>query len=170
MTDDQRVEMIMKEYDQYAERNRRFAEFVEQLLIGLLKAVEIQTSSVTHRLKDRDSLERKILSSTKYRALQDVTDVAGARITTFFANDVDTVADIIRRQDNFVMDISNSVDKRRVLRSDQIGYQSVHLVVSLPRERIRMESREFGGLKIEIQVRSLLQHAWAEIEHGYYKS
>jgi hypothetical protein len=40
----------------------------------------------------------------------------------------------------------------------------------LSKERIFTENREFEGLKIEIQIRSLLQHTWAEIEHAYYKA
>jgi hypothetical protein len=45
----------------------------------------------------------------------------------------------------------------------------LHLVASLSKKRIFAETREYEGLVIEIQIRSLLQHTWAEIEHAYYK-
>jgi putative GTP pyrophosphokinase len=99
-----------------------------------------------------------------------VTDLVGARVITYFADDVDRVARIIRNLDNFEIDPRNSVDKRRALQADQFGYQSLHLVALLSKRRIFTENREFEGLKIEIQIRSLLQHTWAEIEHAYYKA
>jgi hypothetical protein len=45
----------------------------------------------------------------------------------------------------------------------------LHLVASFSKKRIFAETREYEGLVIEIQIRSLLQHTWAEIEHAYYK-
>jgi len=47
---------------------------------------------------------------------------------------------------------------------------SLHYVVCLPTSRANLrENKQFAGLKAEIQIRSILQHAWAEIEHdlGY---
>jgi putative GTP pyrophosphokinase len=170
MDEDERVESIIVAYRSGADNYRRLGEDVERMLKDLLTAAEIPVSSVTHRLKDAESLQRKLLSSKKYETLGDITDIVGARVITYFSDDVDSVANIIRRVDNFAVDFTNSVDKRRELRPDQFGYQSLHLVVTLSQQRIFTENRSLQGMKIEIQVRSLLQHAWAEIEHAYYKS
>jgi putative GTP pyrophosphokinase len=56
------------------------------------------------------------------------------------------------------------------LAPDRFGYLSLHYVVSLSHNRaILTEYKKCAGIKAEIQVRSILQHAWAEIEHklGY---
>ena len=55
---------------------------------------------------------------------------------------------------------------------DRFGYVSLHYVLELSPERSRMsEYRRFAGLKAELQIRSLLQHVWAETEHDLgYKS
>jgi ppGpp synthetase/RelA/SpoT-type nucleotidyltranferase len=170
MTEDERIESIIAAYRRRNENYRRLGEDVERMLKDLLRAAVIPVSSVTNRLKDVDSLRRKLQSSNKYQTLTDITDIVGARVITYFSDDVDPVANIIRRLDNFAVDLTNSVDKRRELRPDQFGYQSLHLVATLSKQRIFNENRNLEGLKIEIQVRSLLQHAWAEIEHAYYKS
>jgi ppGpp synthetase/RelA/SpoT-type nucleotidyltranferase len=170
MNEDERIKAILGAYDRAADKYRRLGIDVEQLLKRLLGVAEIPISSIGHRLKERDSLEKKLRSSDKYKNLWDVTDTVGARVITFFADDVDRVADIICRQENFAIDWVNTVDKRRKLKSDQFGYQSLHLVASLSKQRIFSENSEYETLKIEIQVRSLIQHAWAEFEHAYYKS
>jgi hypothetical protein len=62
------------------------------------------------------------------------------------------------------------VDKRTTLDPDRFGYLSLHYVVSLNEGRLALpEYRNFDNVKFEIQIRSILQHAWAEIEHdlGY---
>jgi ppGpp synthetase/RelA/SpoT-type nucleotidyltranferase len=170
MTEDERIESLISAYRRRSDNYRRLGEDVQRMLQDLLTVAEIPVSSVTFRPKEIDSLRRKLRSSDKYQALTDITDIVGARVITFFADDVDRVANIIRRADNFAIDLANSIDKRRELRPDQFGYQSLHLVATLSKQRIFNENRNLDGLKIEIQVRSLLQHAWAEIEHAYYKS
>ena len=168
MTEEERVSTLLAEYETGAKTYQAFCERVEHLLNELLEISEIKISAVTSRLKARSSFEDKIRADKKYLSITDVTDVAGARVVTFFADDVDRVDELIR--DEFDIDIVNSLDKRAALRSDQFGYQSLHLVTSLNERRLTQpELQRFGGLKIEIQVRSLLQHAWAEIEHGSYK-
>jgi len=72
--------------------------------------------------------------------------------------------------DEFVVDNQNSVDKRKVLDADQFGYLSSHYVVKIKSSQVRRPGFErFGDCVAEIQLRSILQHAWAEIEHdlGY---
>lgn len=64
-------------------------------------------------------------------------------------------------------------DKSYVLRQEErLGYQSVHYLVMLKQNRTTLpEYRKFENLVAEIQVRTILQHAWAEIEHDIqYKS
>jgi putative GTP pyrophosphokinase len=66
---------------------------------------------------------------------------------------------------------SPMVDSHRAL-SDRFGYLSQHYIAWLKPERtILPEYRAFSDCKVEIQIRSISQHAWAEIEHDLgYKS
>lgn len=89
---------------------------------------------------------------------------------TYFEDDVDVAARLIEAE--FQVDNRNSVDKRAALDPDRFGYLSLHYVATLSVNRQSLaEYRRFPALKAEIQVRSILQHAWAEIEHDLgYKS
>jgi putative GTP pyrophosphokinase len=140
------------------------------LLKELLRASTIRVHSVDHRVKTQPDLRRKLSEKgTSYDSLADVHDLLGVRIITFFPDEVDVVADLVERQ--FEIDRTNSVDKRALLDPDRFGYLSRHYVVCLNEDRTQLaEHARFADQKFEIQIRSILQHAWAEIEHdlGYH--
>jgi ppGpp synthetase/RelA/SpoT-type nucleotidyltranferase len=95
-------------------------------------------------------------------------DVLGVRIITFFPDEVDKVADVVARE--FDIDDENSIDKRATHAPEEFGYMSLHYVARLNEARATLsENARFKGLPFEVQIRSILQHAWAEIEHdlGY---
>lgn len=66
----------------------------------------------------------------------------------------------------------NSIDKRKSIEPDRFGYMSLHYIVSLNKTRSKLpEYSDFSELKFEIQIRTILQHSWAKIEHKLgYKS
>jgi putative GTP pyrophosphokinase len=142
---------------------------VQRLLQELLRAAEIRPHSVRYRIKSKESVQRKVgRKDASYRTLRDVHDILGLRIITFFPDEVDDVARVI--EDEFDIDDENSVDKRSALDPDRFGYLSLHYVASLNGDRAQLtEHARFEDLCFEIQIRSILQHAWAEIEHdlGY---
>jgi hypothetical protein len=63
--------------------------------------------------------------------------------------------------------VIEKVDKTEQLHQEErLGYHSVHYVVALGDGRRGLpEYARYDGLLVEIQVRTVLQHAWAEIEH-----
>jgi putative GTP pyrophosphokinase len=46
----------------------------------------------------------------------------------------------------------------------EFGYESIHLLVELPVD-LREEARDFDCPAAEVQLRTILQEAWAEVEH-----
>lgn len=162
---------ILEDFDLANGVYRDFARAASELIQRILEASGISVHSVTWRPKERSSLVNKLSKPEKqYQSIHEITDLAGMRITTYFSNDVDVVAQIINQQ--FDIDQENSVDKRITADPAQFGYQSLHFVASMSTARSALvEYQRFSGLKIEIQIRSILQHAWAEIEHDIgYKS
>ncbi len=160
---------ILGEYDEHSLLYQTFVEKIQVLIGDLLEAEGIRVHSIGGRLKQRDNLAEKLSRpGASYASLTDVTDIAGVRIITYFEDEVDRVSSVIERE--FVIDVENSIDKRKALDPDQFGYMSVHYVANLAQSRSALgEYARFATCKIEIQVRSILQHAWAEIEHdlGY---
>ena len=161
---------LLVDFDAKRDVYNSFAKTVADLLERLLVAKNTSFHSISYRCKARLSLERKIDNKQSYSELEDITDLAGARVITHLSDDVDVVATMVESE--FKVDKINSIDKRAALDPDRFGYLSLHYVVSLKREREKLqEYSAFKGLKIEIQIRSILQHTWAEIEHDIgYKS
>jgi ppGpp synthetase/RelA/SpoT-type nucleotidyltranferase len=143
---------------------------VKDLLDRLLDERGIRVHSVATRVKERASLERKVRRhDPPYVSLDDITDLVGARVITYFPDEVDSVGSLIDAQ--FDVDRANSRDLRATIEPDRFGYVSLQYVVSVSPARAALpEWHRFSGTRFEIQVRSILQHAWAEIEHdrGYH--
>jgi putative GTP pyrophosphokinase len=161
---------ILNEFDQNKLLYSQFSTSMESLINTLLCASGITPHSVSSRVKERSSLLKKIEKKDKYTYLAELTDIIGIRAITHYSDDVDRIASIIEQE--FTIDIENSIDKRASLDPDRFGYLSLHYVVGLSENRSELiEYRRFEGLKLEIQIRSILQHTWAEIEHDIgYKS
>lgn len=146
-----------------------FAAKLADVIKDCLEARQITVHSVTHRAKDPASFERKAArlspnnpALAKYQnPMDEITDKAGVRIITYFLSTLQSVAKILDQE--FAV-----IERQTKLSSepDRLGYQSDHYLVKYKDERISLpEYSRFAGLVAEIQVRTILQHAWAEIEH-----
>lgn len=131
---------------------------------------KIQFHEIEGRIKDRESLKGKIEIKDKYTTLSEITDICGIRIITFFSDDVDKIAQLL--EDEFSLDKANSIDKRKSQDPTKFGYVSLHYILQLDGSRAELsENSFFKELKFEVQIRTILQHAWAEIEHDFgYKT
>jgi putative GTP pyrophosphokinase len=169
MEDPTIIRKILEEFDRKEILLRSFSEACARLTSQILSSDNLHVHSVTSRLKERPKLEEKVMREGKdYRALDSVTDVVGVRIITHFEDEVDTIGTIIERE--FDIDQVNSIDKRKILDPDRFGYLYLHYISTISKDRCKLpEYRLYEGLVCEIQIRSILQHAWAEIEHdlGY---
>ncbi|NNE58453.1 MAG: hypothetical protein HKN36_10115 [Hellea sp.] len=156
-------EEITQWYAQYETVFDRFSHRLEQLIEQALGAENIEFDSVNSRVKTLTAILEKI-ERKSYRSLSELTDVVGIRVILFLESDIDKAANILTRI--FQAHPEESVDKSDELSVDQIGYRSVHHICSLGEAQIALTEREeFENLKFEIQIRTILQHAWAEIEH-----
>ncbi|PTQ77536.1 RelA/SpoT family protein [Nitrosomonas oligotropha] len=130
MTDSTEPNALVAEFSREAETYTRLGATVADLLVEMLADEQVIVHSVTHRSKSIGSLTKKVTKADKtYGSLQEVTDLAAVRVTTYFALDVDKIARIVERE--FDIDRPNSVDKRTSLDPDRFGYQSLHYVVTL---------------------------------------
>lgn len=160
--------LISQSYESKLHDYQSLSKKVESLIFELLSIKKVQIHSINSRVKDIDSLTRKCIKKSKYNSVDDVTDIVGVRIITLMESEIDKVAEIIEGE--FKVDIVNSIDKRAAIDPEKFGYLSLHYVAELTNDRLGMtEYALYNNLKFEIQIRSILQHAWAEIEHdlGY---
>lgn len=159
----------------YAASHSRYVECarrVEGLIVDLLQSQGIDVIQVESRAKSVGSFVDKIRRKgrTDSDPMESVTDLIGLRVITYYIEDVARVGDLLAAE--FSVDAENSMDKAQSLASDQFGYRSAHFVARLSSARVGLvEWKTFADLRIEFQVRTALQHAWAAVSHKLaYKS
>ena len=95
-----------------------------------------------------------------------ITDILGLRIVCPFLEDIETVKDLIA--DHFK--VTETDWKAAQYSFREFGYDSIHLLVKLDKDALKPTLP--GTSKVcEVQLRTTLQDAWAEVEHELvYKS
>ncbi len=159
----------------YALERGAYAEFAAQLetILGRAASLYAPLAVIQTRAKSLSSFsEKAVRKGDKYRdPLRQMTDLCGARVIVHTLEEVDRICEFIKA--NFEIDETNSLDLRTRLSASEFGYLSVHYVVSPKRAEILGVPIPPGirDRKAEIQVRTILQHAWADISHDrIYKS
>lgn len=157
---DLHCQFILDEYREVLPTLEQLKEKVLQTLREALDRNGLIVTAVEGRVKTEESLAGKLaLKGAKYATLSDITDLVGARIVTFYTDDVDRIASMAEQL--FEIDWDNSVDKRMLHQLDSFGYNSLHYICRVPGFDFRFE----------LQLRTTLQHAWAAINHDTgYKS
>jgi ppGpp synthetase/RelA/SpoT-type nucleotidyltranferase len=164
------AEPFLQRYPQESPVLQEAAQQAENLTRHLLRDLHSAIHQISSRAKDRESALWKIRRKGYSDPSRQLTDTIGVRVITYYESDVDRVVQKLANE--FEIDPKRSVDKRRALDLRSFGYRSVHLIARLKGHRA--SSPEYAALTgrwFEIQVRSILEHAWAEIEHEVvYKS
>lgn len=168
---DLHCQMILDEYLEHKQMFLKMQEFIRLQLESCVKENNLYVNAIETRVKTEASLTGKLeLKGMKYATLSDITDIVGARVITFYTDEVDKIAAIIEKR--FDIDWKNSVDKRKVLDLDQFGYMSLHYICTIPKTMYEdPEFPEINSWPFEIQMRTALQHVWATMHHDTgYKS
>ena len=150
---------------------------VKRILEESLNRRSIKVQSVEARAKDPSSFGKKAAEPSEtdptkpkfLHPLDEITDLAAARVIAYFPS---TVNDIDRMLSEEFQIVERSDKGAQLIENESFGYQSIHYLVKLSSGRVVLpEYERFANSIVEIQVRTILQHAWAEIEHDIrYKS
>ena len=148
-----------------------YAGVIRNILFEAFHALSIKIHSIEARAKEIDSFGGKAATQAPYdpnkprypNPLSDITDLAGIRVIVFFPRTLAVVDDIIKMQ-FAVLERSDKIQS--LIKEDKFGYGSIHYLVKLNDNRtVLLEYSRFKDLVAEIQLRTILQHGWAEIEH-----
>ncbi|HEV7564404.1 MAG TPA: hypothetical protein VGO31_00405 [Microbacteriaceae bacterium] len=143
-----------------------FADALRSILRVALREEQIMVQTIDARGKSIESFQVKAekpheddANRPKYaHPVAGITDLAGVRVIVFLENDVTEVTNLVER----VFDV-----REKLFVDASSGYRGLHLIVALrDNRRELLEYKRFAGRFAEIQIRTVLQHAWAEIEHG----
>lgn len=153
------------------------ASVIARVVQECLRKRNIKVQSVQHRAKYPESFGRKAATPSdqnpdfpKYaEPLTQITDLAGVRIISYLLATRDEIDKLLCEE----FEIVEKVDKgKELLEDEKFGYHSVHYVIRVKKDRAQLaEYERFATATTEVQVRTILQDAWAEIEHDIqYKS
>lgn len=153
-------EMLLQQFRERLPELQQLEQKATDVLSSVLREQGIYVTGIEHRLKSEESLVGKLVrKGAKYQSIDDITDLVGLRVITFYASEVDKVAAMLASV--FTIDWSNSVDKRKLHDLTSFGYNSLHYICELKE----------GSMRFELQIRTALQHVWSTIEHDIgYKS
>jgi putative GTP pyrophosphokinase len=155
-------EDVREAYTHIQPRYDIFANTLDALVRTLCRENHIEVQSVEHRVKAVDSVLNKFERHPEYERLGDMTDLCGLRVIVFYSSDVDRVRDMLSAE----FDVAAPVENRGVDDPQLFGYRSVHMLVRMLKARSDLtEYAASAGLVAELQIRTVLQHAWAVISH-----
>jgi len=149
---------------------QRFAETVRLILERAISATQDlpRPVSIQSRAKTAMSLRKRLEEAGNIDA--DVSavrrDLAGVRLIFYTNNDVNRFLNSSIVFDNFNVDRAATKIHHPLPENDETRYRAVHYTVSLNETRcVLPEYQEFAGLRCEIQIQTILVHAWAETSH-----
>jgi predicted RNase H-like nuclease/ppGpp synthetase/RelA/SpoT-type nucleotidyltranferase len=162
------VHAAVREYAAQHAAVRQAADQAVNLVQTILDDAGINYLSVTGRAKSVASFAAKAArledgAPAFPDPLRDITDVVGVRVITYVHSDVAAVADLLRDQ----VVVRDDRDMGRETASQgRFGYASRHLLVALDAARESQPAYDMlRGRVAQVQIRTVLQHAWAEFEH-----
>ncbi|MEV4533696.1 hypothetical protein AB0J82_07685 [Asanoa sp. NPDC049518] len=159
--EDRTVSKLRVQYESDWPRYQRFADALRILLDSLCRETEIEIDSVQARAKDGKSVAEKLRRKT-YKDLDALTDKVGVRVITRYLGDVQEVTDLVEREFEIVEAVHHGRGNVATF-----GYSSEHMLIRLREPRSSLpEWSDYKDLVAELQVRSILQHAWALISHS----
>ncbi|GAB2504040.1 GTP pyrophosphokinase YjbM [Corynebacterium atrinae] len=165
----ERLSRLGSRYHEWVRQHPNAADDFGDSIEDLLADAGVTYDRVTARVKEWPSMKTK---ARKRRAdgtflypdpWKDINDLVGVRVTTFQSTEIPMVIDVL--QQSFT--VERSVDKTAETRiSGGFGYGSHHLVLTVDENSSEIEElAPYQGVSFEVQVRTVLQHAWAEFEH-----
>lgn len=118
---------------------------------------------IESRIKAWESIaEKSERKSLELDSVAKLDDLIGVRLILLFSKDLAVVSEVL----NSNLVVLHSEDKSAQLGESQFGYQSQHFIVEVPGEWTKLPTwSDLGGLRVEIQVRTLAQHIWAAVSH-----
>ena len=165
---DLKCRLILEDYRKQRDDFVALGDVVHSILNDIVNDMGLTVLAVEHRVKTEKSLAGKLeIKGDLYNTFEDITDILGCRVICFLSDEIDKIGRKV--EENFVVDRQLSSDKRALIKEDTFGYLSLHYICSLPFGDKWPD--EICGKKFEIQIRTILQHAWSAIHHDIgYKS
>ncbi|MGO1950761.1 MAG: GTP pyrophosphokinase [Mycobacteriaceae bacterium] len=153
----------LRDFDAWLAAHPTVVSDIQQVIAEELADDGIAFDQVSVRIKDRGSYLRKLNDPghPDYRDFESAHDVLGVRVTVFTNSEIPQLVSVMRS----LFDVQSVTDKSAQTAAQGVfGYASRHVIARITGETLP-SLQELDGRLIEVQLRTVLQHAWAEFEH-----
>lgn len=164
------IQRYRKEFDFYEQSCR----IVAQILEANLRSAGVR-AIVTSRAKNPSRLEEKVRqrsAKSNYKTVediyQDIVDLAGVRVALYFPGERDEVGKIVKSLFSLVeepKEFPTEAQPTSTYKKRFSGYWATHYRVHIPDASLNEAQKRYLEAKVEVQVASVLMHAWSEVEH-----
>lgn len=156
------VKNLTEEFEKKRPLYEEFCLAMNKLLKNLLEQKNYKYQ-IYYRTKNLQRLEEKIIKKRRrrkiYSNISEVEDLAGIRIVFYLESDKEKFIEDLERE-ILIVNIEKLEKKS--------GYRAKHAIIALNKKRLELaEYKKFENLKCEVQLVSIFNHAWAELEHDW---
>ncbi|EGR4177461.1 hypothetical protein DDN05_17355 [Vibrio cholerae] len=152
---------LIRSYYENIESYKLLCQEVKYILEKSISVNGVDVASISSRSKSLDSFCEKIHRKHYKDPFKSITDFAGARVVFLYEKDRKVIEELIEQS----FDIIEKVDKVEDYEVDRFGYGALHYIVKLKEIYVGERYDEIRNLYCEIQVRTILQDAWALVAH-----
>jgi putative GTP pyrophosphokinase len=149
---------------EFERRERIYANLEEEAEFVLRRALRndnIKTHSIPTRVKDLSSFLDKVKRKDSKDPFGEINDIVGLRVICLFLSDIPRVSDVIRKAFN----VLSEDDKVEGSEISSFGYLSFHFIAEMRKDYKGPRYDTVAGVPFEIQVRTILMDAWANVSH-----
>ena len=168
---------IRETYESYTDY---FTKIMENIISILHQKIILQSQpTYKNRVKSFSSYYKKVLrlkpeDAAEADGIVCLTDMIGIRMICAFLEDINIALEQIKK----IFEVKEVEVKGAEKKFSEFGYESIHVLIKIPDDCKPPLEGPFINLKplpesavCEIQIRTILQDAWAEVEHELiYKS
>ncbi|MED4780958.1 RelA/SpoT domain-containing protein [Brevibacillus choshinensis] len=158
----EKVTQLMEEYNLLKESYSSYSNTIVFLLETILRQNSLQYQIVSSRVKEESSLKNKLLDDSnllsKINSITELDDIAGCRVIFYLESELK----------KFIHYVYNEFEvNKNNLRYSHDDYNATHLIIKFKEERLKLtEYAQFKGFQCELQLTTVLFHAWSEVSHN----
>jgi putative GTP pyrophosphokinase len=144
------------------------ASDLEKALAPDRKLAEFLKVPTEPRVKETESFLAKVFrrGKTYERPLEQITDKVGVRFVALLRSELKIIENIIEASSNWEAEKARDFEAEQFERPQHFDYQSIHYIVRAKRPVTAGALTIPARIPCEVQVRTLLQHAYAELSHN----
>lgn len=140
--------------------NEKLCQEISYIISTEIANVGIDIAQVSCRAKSLESFCEKVIRKQYDDPFNQVTDFAGVRVVYLYSIHRKEIENIIETYFEVVEKIDKTIDD-----AERFGYGALHYLVRIKNDHIGARYNDLKNKVCEIQVRTILQDAWALVAH-----